>query len=202
MKKYLALAEYGSFIKMLITDDKDSMTLIKDVEDAVTKAQIPYEQFNVPTGECTVYREDGMWICVTDNIVVEVLDTETIVEVYYDFASDPNMNFKDFVYLTLCYILGYIIIRDEKIYKDITMPYIAKDIFNEGRTAIRIDRYNEFVENESKYVKVDNHISIDDIMFASNMSSYIETDSIITTSVIDITDLNNVFKVKDMFFID
>ena len=64
------------------------------------------------------------------------------------------------------------------------------------------DRYNEFIENESKYVKVDTHISIDDIMFASNMSSYIETDSIITTSVIDITDLNNVFKVKDMFFIN
>lgn len=200
MKKFLVLAEYGSFMKILFTNDRNSKDLIEEVGSTID--QCPYETFEIPTGTCKVYKQDKTWIAVTNNIVVEMLEDETDIEVHFDFADKVDDNFRDIVYLAICYILGYIIYRDEKIYKQLLMPYVSKISHENGTNFIRFDRYRQFTDNEEWINNIRDHISVQDIIFNTNLKSYIETEDTINTTVIDITDLKNIFKVKDIFFID
>ena len=211
MKRFLALASHGSLIKAVITNDKSSMTLINDVKKNLTDAVVDkhnlsdtasvYEEFETPTGKCVVYKIDNTWISVTDNMVVEVLEDETIAEVYYDFDDVIGEGIKDIAYLTICYILGYIIIRDKKIYDSFIESYLIDRIFNTYATSIDVERYNNFIKTESKINHVEDHVSLQDLTYSKGMRSYIDPDPVIATSIVDVTELNDVFKIKDMFVI-
>ena len=201
MKRFLTLASHGSLIKAVITNDKDSMTLINDVKKNLTDADVPFEKFITPAGECKVYKIDNAWISVTDNIVVEVLDNETVAEVYYDFDDNIGEGIKDIAYLVICFIIGHIIIRDNDIYKTLISTYIENLVFNNYTTSFDIERYNKFIETEAKVNCIEDHVTANDLLYGRGVRSYIEPEPVIATSIVDVTELNNVFKIKDMFII-
>lgn len=200
MKKFLALCEHGSFMKILFTNDSNSKDLISEVQNAITEC--PYETFEIPTGTCRVYKENNTWIAVTDDMVVEILENETDVEVHLDFEDAINNDFKDMIYLKICYILGYIIYRDRKLYRDFLIPYMSNIIGGVEGSSIDFNEYKIFTSLEEKVNNITDHISMQDIVFYNNMRNYVDSDGMITTTVIDVTNLDNVFKVKDMFFIE
>lgn len=201
MKKFLALCEYGSFMKILFTNDSNSKDLISEVQNAITEC--PYETFEIPTGTCKVYKENNTWIAVTDDICVEMLENETDVEVHLDFEDAINSDFKDMIYLKICYILGYIIYRDPKMYADFLTPYMANVVIGGDHSgSIDFNEYKIFTKLEEQVNNITDHITVQDIVFHNNLRNYMDSNELINTTVIDVTNLDNVFKVKDMFFID
>ena len=202
MKKFLALCEYGSFMKILFTNDINSKDLISEVQNAITEC--PYETFETPMGTCKVYKDNNTWIAVTDDIVVEILENETDVEVHLDFEDEIDVihsDFKDMIYLKICYILGYIIYRDPKIYADLLMPYMSRAIGGVEGSSIDFNEYKIFTDLEEKVNNITDHISMQDIIFHNNMRNYVDSDEIIAVTVIDMTFATNVFKIRDIFFI-
>lgn len=200
MKKFLALCEHGSFMKILFSNDINSKDLISEVQNAITEC--PYDTFETPTGTCKVYKDNNTWIAVTDDMCVEILENETDVEVHLDFEDEINSDFKDMIYLKICYILGYIIYRDRKLYRDFLIPYMSSVIGGVEGSSIDFNEYKIFTDLEEKVNNITDHISMQDIIFHNNMRNYVDSDEMITTTVIDVTNLDNVFKIKDMFFID
>lgn len=201
MKKFLAICEYGSFMKILFTNDSNSKDLISEVQNAITEC--PYETFEIPTGTCKVYKENNTWIAVTDDMCVEILENETDVEVHLDFEDEINdlSDFKDTIYLKICYILGYIIYRDPKIYRDLLIPYMSSVIGGVEGSSIDFNEYKTFTDLEGKVNNITDHISMQDIIFHNNMRNYVDSDEIIAVTVIDMTFATNIFKIKDIFFI-
>jgi hypothetical protein len=201
MKKFLALCEHGSFMKILFTNDSNSKDLISEVQNAITEC--PYDTFETPTGTCKVYKENNTWIAVTDDMCVEILENETDVEVHLDFEDEINVlnDFKDMVYLKICYILGHIIYRDPKLYRDLLIPYMSSVIGGVEGSPIDFNEYKRFTDLEEKVNNITDHISMQDIIFHNNMRNYVDSDEIIAVTVIDMTFATNVFKIKDIFFI-
>jgi len=201
MKKFLAICEYGSFMKILFTNDSNSKDLISEVQNAITEC--PYETFETPMGICKIYKENNTWVAVTDDMCVEILENETDVEVHLDFEDEINdlSDFKDIIYLKICYILGYIIYRDPKIYADLLIPYMSKVIGGVEGSSINFNEYKIFTDLEEKVNNITDHISMQDIIFHNNMRNYVGSDEIIAVTVIDMTFATNIFKIKDIFCI-
>ena len=210
MKKFLALCEHGSFMKILFTNDSNSKDLIYEVQNAITEC--PYETFETPMGICNIYKDNNTWIAVTDDMCVEILENETDVEVHIDFEDEivhldledkiiVRSDFKNTVYLKICYILGYIIYRDPKLYRDLLTPYMSSVIGGIEGSSIDFNEYKAFTDLEEKVNNITDHISMQDIIFHNNMRNYVDFDEIIAVTVIDMTFATNVFKIRDIFFI-
>ena len=202
MKKYLALAKYGNLMRMVFTNDINSKELIGKVHDAISG--FPVDTIITPTGKCNTYRTGNAWITVCNNITIEVVEHEiTDIEVHVDFEDDESIdNIKDYIYLTFCYIIGYIIVQDSSVYKNLIMPYLEKIVVSGYENNIDIDRYKKFSENELKINKISDHISISDLMFNVHMHTYLESEGIINITVLDVTNIDRIFDKKESFSIE
>lgn len=197
MRTFLLITNVGELLKVCVQSTRDA----PEGAFLTSYSTFPKEsEFMTPIGICSVYNCGNSQIYATDKLIVETSLDEIMAETNFIFDPD-NVEFRYSAYIIISFIVGYIIGNSAELYDAFVESYLEKIIFDNYDNSININAYNDFIKVEEELVGVVDHIPIQDVIFQKGMSTYLNKPSPLDIAAIDITNCNNMFKAKDIFYI-
>lgn len=198
MDTYMMLANVGELLKVTAFNTDKPLSSVSDMEHSNTPV---FTVHDTPLGKCKSYRLSDLTVfTIGNNVFVEVLDGEIRAEI--NFKYDPeSIEFRHAAYIVPCFIIGHVVGESDALYKTFVTAYLENIIINKYNTSIDFEEYNRFIKVEEEVLNIKDHVTMQDILFQRNMSTYFNKTQALDISVIDITDCKNIFKTKKIFYV-